>query len=87
MDALVIGSVQERYRIAQMARAVELAGENLSDVYNVDILAAMKMLKKFGVIYRWRPSIIAGLTQDYFHSGQRHRRVDILATRILMFYT
>ena len=46
MDAGVIASVKARYRSERMARAVDLTDENLADFYKVDILMAMRILRK-----------------------------------------
>lgn len=45
MNASIIAFVKARYCSAQMARAVDLTEENFSDVYKVDILTAMRILK------------------------------------------
>lgn len=49
MDAGVIVSVKLRYRSAHMDQAIDLMEENVSEIYKIDILSAMRALKSVWV--------------------------------------
>lgn len=88
MCAAVIASVKARYHSARMTRAVDLTDENLANVYKVDVLTSMRMLKTFGITCPPRSSEIAGHSQDYFQTARSHWPViKVLPTRRLMLQT
>lgn len=45
LDAGIILALNIEYRRIQMERALDLIGENVNNIYKVDILLAMKMVK------------------------------------------
>ena len=46
MDAGILSALRKRYRRKQMERTVDLADENIRDMYKIDILAALNWIKR-----------------------------------------
>lgn len=76
MDAGVIASVKARYRSAQMERAVDLIDEDLTNVYKVDILTAMRILKRI-----WESLPSGNIRHCWEHTGVSPNCVKKLAPR------
>lgn len=46
LDAGIIAAMKTRYRVLQMERALDLVDENVRNIYKVDILTAMRWVKR-----------------------------------------
>ena len=60
----IIAALKKRYRRKKMERAVDLADENISNIYKVDILTAMKWIKRI-----WEDLPAAVITNCWTHTG------------------
>ena len=65
MDSRIIAALKKRYRHKQMERAVDLADENIKDIYNVDILTTMKWIK-----WIWEDLPAAVVRNFWTHTGE-----------------